>query len=595
MNDLINQKLRHTLEKCSSLIHSRYEIFLISTIIFISRWSTLIQPLVERHDFRQTQTAFTTLTMANGAGGLFSSKLPIFGSPWELPFEFPLFQYIASIIYRLFDTNIDFANRLTSLIFFCLCLFPIHAISLRIMTRRGAFLNCLYFAFSPFAIQWSRSSLIEYCVLFFGLLFIFYSLKYWGNPSWKLFILASLSGALTGLVKVTTLLPMMIFLAFLFDNKSDFLFNFRVNRSKILGLSSIFAFSLMVAQAWALFSDSIRSNNPATQWLTQSNLNFWTFGTFTQRKSIENWRIIFDRIDILILPEHFTIVILLMGLLFVKSRRITIAAISASVITIAIFFNLYVVHDYYLVALSVFFSFIFASALDSLIGTMKPKRARFLMLSLLIPIVIGYSVQTGRPYWKSAYIRYPRGNSELGVLSSPDQQVFVSWSSWNPLILYYANRKGMMLDSRSTSFEYLRNLKDLDRYDFYAGNPDRPDVMQIRGFYSPVGRNTTRIDDNLTDFQNYGLVFSRNRISSTMTNSKTASIKCDGATVFDLRRFRIGTVIQTTPFGSPRDFGVSFNLQSIPIGRSIKILSALPETNTGKLVCSGGGYVRFNW
>ena len=554
-----------------------------------------MQPLVERHDFRQTQTAFTTLTMANGEGGLFSSKLPLFGSPWELPFEFPLFQYIASIVYKVFDTNIDFANRLTSLIFFCLCLFPIHAISMKFMTRAGAILSCLLFAFSPLAIQWSRSSLIEYCVLFFGLLFVLYSLKFWEKPNWGFFFMAVLFGVTAGLVKITTLLPMIVFLVVLTACKSDVLIQFRSNRLRIFGLLSILFFSLLSAQAWALFSDRIRYDNPASRWLTQSELNFWTFGTIEQRKLWGNWRVIFDRIDILILPEHLTILTLLLSFAFSKSRRMSFAALLASVITVAIFFNLYVVHDYYLIAISVMFSFLFASTVDSLFTLLKPTGRKFLTLIVPVLLVIIYSVDAGRSYWGSAYVKYPRGESELALLSRPNQQSFVSWDGWNPLILYYANRRGMMLDPRSTSLVYLSNLRDLDRYDFYAGNPDRPDVIQIRGFYSPAGRYTTRIDDNLNDFQKYGVVFSRNHILSSQFKLNSSTIRCDGATVFDLRLFPAGTVIDTTRVGSALDFGVSLNLQSIPIGRSLKILSKIPDNNTGRLVCGGGGYVRFRW
>lgn len=588
-------KLRLVTSRLLLRFRQRFEVIVFTLLIFITRWNTLAQPLVERHDFRQTQTAFTTLTMANGAGGLLSSKLPLFGAPWELPFEFPLFQFFASIIYKLFNTNIDFANRLTSLIFFCLCLFPIHAISLRFMSRIGATLSCLLFAISPFAMQWSRASLIEYCVLFFGLLFVHNALKYWEKPSFAPFFFALLTGGITGLVKVTTLLPMIIFLLGLVITSHNFVSDIRKSKIKIGGLFIFLTLSLSLAQAWAKFSDQIRYNNPASRWLTQSELNFWTFGTLAQRKAITNWQIIFDRIDFLILPNHLSIMILLFGVFSVKSRRITGASIAAVLGTVSIFFNLYVVHDYYLVAISVFFAFTFASVIESIIDFLKIQRFKVLKVSMIIFLVIGYSLQSARSYWASAYVHYPRTESELALLSKPNQQVFVSWDGWNPLILYYANRKGMMLDYRSTTIQDLKNLKDLELYDFYAGNPDRPEVMQIRGFYTPIGSYTTRIDDNINVFKKYGLVFSREPIISSERTLKSTTIPCDGATVIDLRQFQIGTVLQTTPIGTAKEFGVSFNRQTIPIGRSIKILSILPLENTGKLVCGGGGFVQFKW
>ena len=57
---------------------------------------TFDQPLVERHNFRQTQTAFTARIYHEEGIDLFDPKLPVLGPPWEVPFEFPLFQAAAS-------------------------------------------------------------------------------------------------------------------------------------------------------------------------------------------------------------------------------------------------------------------------------------------------------------------------------------------------------------------------------------------------------------------------------------------------------------------------------------------------------------------
>jgi len=591
----INQKIRLPENGLGLFIRSRFEVLLVAFIVFATRWSTLMQPLVERHDFRQTQTAFTTLTIADGAGGLFSSKLPLFGSPWELPLEFPLFQFIASIPYRVFDLNIDFANRVTALVFFCLCLFPLQAISLRYMTRFGAFFACLLFAFSPLAIQWSRASLIEYCAVFFGLLFVSYSLRYWDKPSWGLAAIATVSGAFTGLVKVTTLIPMLVFLVVLVLSVKNFFTDISANLKKILGATGILFAVLLTSQLWVKFSDHIRASNPATLWLTQSRLNEWNFGTFEQRQQFSNWKMLYERIDQLIAPPSTIIILLFVGLIYLRSRRIVVAASLSVLLTVGVFFNLYVVHDYYLIAISVMIAFVVAGTTDAAWSRIRIKKTQVIGWILIPILAVGYSVVEGQAYWASAYNKYPRLESELGQLSQPDQQVFVSWDGWNPLILYYANRKGMMLDPRSTTLSYLSNLQDLNKYDFYAGNPDRPDVVQIRGFYSPVGPSTTRIDDSMKEFESYGLVFSRNHILSSQQSTNTALISCDGANVFELRKIPVGSIVHTTAMGTAKEFGVSLNLQTVPVGKSIKILGPLPEENTGRLVCGGGGYVRFNW
>ena len=46
---------------------------------------TFDQPLVERHNFRQTQTAFTARIYHEQGIDLFHPKLPVLGPPWEVP------------------------------------------------------------------------------------------------------------------------------------------------------------------------------------------------------------------------------------------------------------------------------------------------------------------------------------------------------------------------------------------------------------------------------------------------------------------------------------------------------------------------------
>ena len=50
---------------------------------------TLDQPLLERHSFRQTQTAYTARIFHEEGIDLLHPKLPVLGEPFEVPFEFP--------------------------------------------------------------------------------------------------------------------------------------------------------------------------------------------------------------------------------------------------------------------------------------------------------------------------------------------------------------------------------------------------------------------------------------------------------------------------------------------------------------------------
>ena len=84
---------------------------------FAIRIWTIGQPLIEAHSFRQTQTAYTALIYHREGINLLQTPLPVFGPPWVVPFEFPLFQGIAALVMDL-GLSTEVALRSTSLFFF---------------------------------------------------------------------------------------------------------------------------------------------------------------------------------------------------------------------------------------------------------------------------------------------------------------------------------------------------------------------------------------------------------------------------------------------------------------------------------------------
>ena len=49
---------------------------------------------------------------------------PVLGPPWSIPFEFPLYQWLAGGFHALTGYPLDQSGRLVSLVFFYLCLVP---------------------------------------------------------------------------------------------------------------------------------------------------------------------------------------------------------------------------------------------------------------------------------------------------------------------------------------------------------------------------------------------------------------------------------------------------------------------------------------
>src|SRR5215471_6317421 len=95
-------------------------ILLHAAIASIGWWN----PIVERHGFRQSQTAISAYWLSRGTPFL-AYETPVLGPPWSIPFEFPLYQWLVSLWSRATSTPIDQSGRVISLLFFYAGLIPV--------------------------------------------------------------------------------------------------------------------------------------------------------------------------------------------------------------------------------------------------------------------------------------------------------------------------------------------------------------------------------------------------------------------------------------------------------------------------------------
>ena len=69
--------------------------------------------LSDRHGFRQTQTALTSYTLLNG-GPFFRYETPVLGAPWSIPFELPLYQWLAAKMAQITGMGLNAAGQLVN-------------------------------------------------------------------------------------------------------------------------------------------------------------------------------------------------------------------------------------------------------------------------------------------------------------------------------------------------------------------------------------------------------------------------------------------------------------------------------------------------
>lgn len=575
-------------------------LFGVTTAIWVWQWPTLSQPLIEAHGFRQTQTAYQTVSLVEGWGSLLHPRLPVYGTPWEVPFEFPFFQWTASWLIRVLDLSADRGSRMAGLIWFTLCIVPLWKL---VRTRLDALTSGLvivFFSFSPFAVQWSRTSMIDFCSVFFGLCFVYAFHRMWTSGSVPWAVSAALTGAMCGLVKATTLVAMLPFAFVLATGVIESLRRPLRHGRRLLLAGGCLAVSAAVTAAWTRHADAIKNARPQTAWLTSSALNTWNFGTFDQRRIWNNWEAILSRIDGTLTPKHAALLLVLVPLVSPGSRRLAWGALASVLTAIAVFFNLYVVHDYYLMAVAPQVAVLLALAVAALVSSIHSRRRALLTCCIAGVVLLASWIPSG-PYWRMSRTDLKPRIDEISALASPDQYVLVFSDTWDPVTLYYARRKGLVINPFRTPARTLEKLPDLERYDFYQGPPTELAFVGLRGWFTPAGANTIRIDDRLDDLRSYPVAISSDPSVTEFTNRNTRGrkrtvtiVRCDGVQSIDLSRAPMGTKIRTISRGA-NVLNIGTGRAAVPVGTYLVTNPGRPGSGDHVMRCRGDGSVEVRW
>jgi hypothetical protein len=72
--------------------------------------------LLDRYEFRQLQTALGTFWLAQD-GWQLAYLLPLFGPPWSVPMEFPIYQFIVAHLHTLTGYPLEQTGRLVGISF----------------------------------------------------------------------------------------------------------------------------------------------------------------------------------------------------------------------------------------------------------------------------------------------------------------------------------------------------------------------------------------------------------------------------------------------------------------------------------------------
>lgn len=405
----------------------------------------------EFHPFRQTQTLLMVREiLRNGID--FSSPLPLFGPPWSVPFEFPLYQNVAGALGMLLGLDDVIASRITSLVFFQASAVLLVILATRLIGRLGALAALVVWEFAQLTWSWATAPTIEFTAVFFVLLALVLSERLPRSPRpIAISVALSIVWSFAFLVKFSTAavwLPFLFSLAWLLLGSP-----MRQVRSWVLVFAPV-AVGAMSGYAFTLYGESVKSANVFSLFLTQPNLTEWYYGTLQQRLDASQW---------LHVAMHGNgisgslIGIVGLGCLLIwkgtRTESVLASGALASVLSaICIFFNLYFVHDYYFLAiaplLALIIGMLVARGYRILHGRLTRRQAAMAMgTGMLVILAMSWALSQGKPaLGKFVAQEWRYGQSqEIASQTEPTDGVAVVGCSWSPEILYFADRRGLML------------------------------------------------------------------------------------------------------------------------------------------------------
>ena len=402
------------------------------------------QPLEGLHEFRQTQTALTSYWMLRGSPFL-AYETPVFGPPWPVPFEFPLYQGLTAAWSRLSGMALDQSGRTVSLAFFYTVPFVMVWLTrrLRLPVVTAVLFSVLYLT-SPLYLFWSRAFLIETTAAAFALAYFAAAAVGVKAGRDSLLVAAAVLGSVAGLVKVTTyagaLAAVSLFgVAWVWRERPPLR---RIFRFAALAL----ACPLVPAIWWVRFSDAVKILNPL-QHQTSGDLEAWNFGQPALRISRDFWAVLYhyrfpDMLGDFWLP--ILVILPVAALYYRKAPALAVAAAFGFLAPTLVFAPLHYIHSYYPCGTALFLY----AALAVLGGALWPSTARRqLAFGALAAILAAGNLAE---YWSQYRPRvFPRSHPFLAAAqfvrahTAPRDVLLVYQDDWNPIVSYYSERRAI--------------------------------------------------------------------------------------------------------------------------------------------------------
>lgn len=428
-----------------------FGVALVAQLFFVTR--NIDQEILVGHEFRQTQTALITRYIDQNNDFSLAYETPLFGPPWRMPLEVPIYQWCVVAVMRTTDLPDVVAARVVTLASFYLLLGAGFRLLGQIgLNRPERLLVLAVVLLTPLYLFYSRTFMIDPMATMFSAWFLTTFVEAMRTRKFRWWLAATLVGTAAGLLKSVVFLvwvvPAAIYGAWCLWQAWRNGAMPAARQTAAWGVS-IMALPVVATKWWVAQTDAVKEGNPLIEVFTSYNLGLGNFGVLDlgARFSGEVWSAFVD-----ILRVGFNVPWLL-GLMWIgllvgaKGMRSRIAgAIGLFALPPLIAPYAYAWQDYYFYSCGVF-----AAAATGLGLVWLARNPKLPWIAKAVIVLVPLAGQV----WAFSNIYLPQqkvvseGGSHFKWVVRDhfpaDSVIMVQGADWAAMWAYYSHRRTLMI------------------------------------------------------------------------------------------------------------------------------------------------------
>ncbi|MBN1438028.1 MAG: hypothetical protein JW929_01355 [Anaerolineales bacterium] len=422
--------------------------------------------------WRSSHTLLSSLWFQKEGIDLFHYQTPVFGPPWQVPLEFPLYQALCTVFANLTGIDLTLSARLVSLmVFYATALFLVLLCQKFLESKSLILIILTVYLWLPFNIRYSTEILPDYFSVLLAMSYLYWIHEWLAAPrSLPRFSLAAISGILGAMVKITTM-PIVAIPAVLMAldglrqwgmAPKDFLSPrtlagmLKRHAGPLVLLAGIALLPLAAEILWVRLEDAVKQANPYTVWLTSANSSDWWYGTWSQKLSYTEWTGKFTNLrnyflfgPVILFP---VLGVACLRRLPPKSRCVFGSALAGTLLTVFIFFNLYF-HEYYYIAVAAFLSILIGFGIYALYRFLLERHVWGHVFSAILfafILLAGHekyafilnTVSQEVDYTDDTFIAVA---AKVAEITPEDEYIILLQDDWYPEMFLFSGRKGLTI------------------------------------------------------------------------------------------------------------------------------------------------------